>query len=311
MYFCYIDEAGTPDMSDASTHFVLTGFTIPVWKWKTCEIDINRIKKKYSLENTEIHTSWILRNYHEQELIKDFEKLPNFQRKSEVEKYRNIYLHKLQSNPKYNKAYKQTKKNYIHTRDYIHLTLKERKEYITELVTCIGKWGFARLFAECIDKLYWNPSVAKQSIDEQAFDQIVSRFEHFLQILDASQKTELSSPKRDILNYGLIIHDNNETIAKKHTQLMKEFHKKGTLWTKIKNIIETPLFVNSQLTSMVQIADLCCYLLRRYVEKGEEELFKEIYKRADRKDDAVVGIRHYSVPTCKCIICKHHSKIEE
>ncbi len=311
MYFCYIDEAGAPEMSDASTHFVLAGLTIPVWKWKTCETDINRIKKKFYLENTEIHTAWILRNYREQEVIKDFEKLPNIQRRIEVEKYRNIHLHKLQSTPKSNSTYKQTKKNYLHTHDYIHLTLKEREKYISELVTCVGKWGFARLFAECIDKMHWTPSAGRRSINEQAFDQIVSRFEHYLQILDASQKAEGVSPMRDILNYGLIIHDNNETIAKKHTELMKDFHKRGTLWTEIKNIIETPLFVNSQLTSMVQIADLCCYSLRRYVERGEEALFNEIYKRADRKEDAVVGVRHYTAPNCKCIICKSHSKTEE
>ncbi|MGA2822839.1 MAG: DUF3800 domain-containing protein [Bacteroidales bacterium] len=310
MYFCYIDEAGNPEISDASTHFVLAGLAIPVKKWKVCENDINRIKKKYDLENTEIHTAWILRNYHEQDLISDFEKLPYSQRRIEVEKSRNIHLHKLQLNPQLNKNLKQTKKNYGHTKDYVHLTHKERKEYITELVTCIGKWGFARLFAECIDKLNWVASSAKQSINEQAFNQIVSRLEHFLQILDASQQAEIPVARREILNYGLIIHDNNETIAKKHTQLMKDFHSKGTPWTKVENIIETPLFVNSELTSMVQIADLCCYSLRRYVENGEEELFNEIYKRADRKGDAVVGVRHFTTASCKCIICKNHSKTD-
>lgn len=307
MYFCYIDEAGTPEMSDASTHFVLTGLTIPVWKWKTCESDINRIKKKYHLENTEIHTAWILRNYHEQELIRGFETFSLNQRRIEVEKYRNIHLHRLQASHKTHNSYKQTKKNYAHTTDYIHLTLRERQDYILELVTCIGNWGFARLFAECIDKLHWNPGIAKQTIDEQAFDQIVSRFEHYLQILDVAQKSNPSSPRRAVLNYGLVIHDNNETIAKKHTDLMKKFQKQGTLWTKVTNIIETPLFVNSQLTSMVQIADLCSYSLRRYVEKGETELFNHVFKRADRKDKTVVGVRHYTEQTCSCIICSSHT----
>lgn len=88
---------------------------------------------------------------------------------------------------------------------------------------------------------------------------------------------------------------------------MMEFHKKGTLWTKVKNIIETPLFVDSQLTSMVQIADLCSYALRRYLENGEEELFQLVFKRADRKDGKVVGIRHFSRNDCKCDICLAHS----
>ena len=50
------------------------------------------------------------------------------------------------------------------------------------------------------------------------------------------------------------------------------------------------------------------YALRRYLERGEEPLFKHIFKRADRKDGVVVGIRHFSEPTCDCIICKTHSR---
>jgi len=86
-----------------------------------------------------------------------------------------------------------------------------------------------------------------------------------------------------------LIHDNNETVAKKHTVLMKKFHASGTLWTNLKNIIETPLFVDSQLTGMVQIADLCAYALRRYLENNETELFDLVFQRADRKGVMVVG----------------------
>ena len=74
--------------------------------------------------------------------------------------------------------------------------------------------------------------------------------------------------------------DDNETVKRKHTQRMRDFHRKGTLWTSIERIIETPLFVDSQLTSMVQIADLCSYSLRQFVEKGETTLFNKIYARA-------------------------------
>jgi hypothetical protein len=70
--------------------------------------------------------------------------------------------------------------------------------------------------------------------------------------------------------------------------------------------VETPLFVNSQLTSMVQLDDLCGYALRRYLENKEEKLFDIIFQRADRKDNKVVGVRHFTVPGCKCKICITH-----
>lgn len=109
-------------------------------------------------------------------------------------------------------------------------------------------------------------------------------------------------------SYGLLIHDNNETVAKRHTELMKKFHQAGTLWTGVKSIVETPLFVDSQLTSMVQIADLCAYALRRYLENNEDEIFSLVFQRADRKDGIAVGVRHFTSPSCLCKICGAHRK---
>ena len=148
-----------------------------------------------------------------------------------------------------------------------------------------------------MDKIYFDPNRVKQSVDEQAFEQVVSRFEQFLKATQV-----IGQPKI----YGLLVHDNNETVAKRHTELMKSFHSNGTLFTQVDNIIETPLFVSSELTSMVQLADVCAYALRRYLENKEEGLFGHIFKRADRKGDIVVGVRHFASMTCSCTICTCH-----
>ena len=146
--------------------------------------------------------------------------------------------------------------------------------------------------------MHFNPARHNQPIVEEAFEQIVSRFETFL------EKTRQVAP-----NYGLLIHDNNETVAKRHTQLMKAFHLSGTHWTRITNIIDTPLFVSSELTSMVQLADLCSYALRRYLENAEtNNLFSPIYKRADTKGSVVVGVRHFTKSSCPCDICASRRK---
>ena len=89
---------------------------------------------------------------------------------------------------------------------------------------------------------------------------------------------------------------------------MKKYHRAGTLWTQIDNIIETPLFVDSELTSMVQIADLCAYALRRYLEKSEDGLFNSVFRLADRKDGIAVGVRHFTKQPCSCRICAAHKK---
>lgn len=299
MFFLYIDESGTPDIPGNSTHFVLAGLSIPISFWKECDKQISAIKDKYFLSEAEIHTSWILRSYPEQRKISNFESLDKNRRIAEVLRLRSSELLRLQKiNNK--QLYRQTKKNYAKTEAYIHLTSGERKQLIKEIATCISNWDFARLFAECIDKIYYSGKpYDSNTVERQAIEQLVSRFQAFLKFMCIGSGSEC---------YGVLIHDNNETIAKKHTRLMREFHKVGTLWTKIPQIIETPLFVDSTLTSMVQVADLCAYVLRRYLENRDFDLFDLIFKRADRKYGAAVGVRHYTGRSCKCSICSAHRK---
>lgn len=296
MYLCYIDESGTSSVPGNTSHFILAGLAIPIWHWNDCDREISLIKKRYNLQNAEIHAGWILRPYSEQKNIANFDQLNYSNRRYEVEQRRRAEILRLQKsgNPQH---HKQTKKNYEKTKDYIHLTFSERSAVIKEIAQCIAGWGFARLFAECVDKIHFDPARSLYSLDEQTFDQIVSRFEQYLESTSKQQK-----------NYGLLIHDNNETVAKKHTHLMKSFHNNGTLWTKIENIIETPLFVDSQLTSMIQIADVCAYALRRYLENNESDLFDLIFERADRKGNTVVGVRHFTNKKCSCKICIAHKQ---
>jgi len=298
MYLCYIDESGVPETSGNTSHFVLAGISIPVWHWSDCDGEIRAVKRKYYLDSsTEIHAAWLLRPYYEQKRITDFDSLDYRERRAKVDEIRRSELLRLQRlSPT---KFRQARKNHRETEAYIHLTFDERRAFVKSLASCVSSWGFARLFAECIDKVYFDPSrYGGKSINEQAFEQLVSRFEQYLQSISTGQD---AARRR-----GLLIHDNNQTVSKKHTDLMKSYFQRGTLWTNIGHIIETPLFVDSDLTSMIQIADVCSYSLRRYLENKEEELFDLIFKRADRKNDVVVGVRHFTNNLCKCKICQAH-----
>tara|TARA_R110002033_G_scaffold145280_1_gene183031 strand:- start:2178 stop:3110 length:933 start_codon:yes stop_codon:yes gene_type:complete len=295
VYFCYIDESGTPEMTGNTSHFVLAGLAIPISKWKYCENGISQIKNKYCLNDAEIHTAWIARKYLEQSRIVDFEKLNHSQRVYEVSKYRKKEMLALQKNPTKKTKYKQVKKNFQKTHPYIHLTFDERISFLQELADFIGSWSFARIFCEAIDKIHFDPARTKQTVDEQALEQIVSRFEIFMSTNKRKKKLKEM--------FGTLVHDNNETVSKKHTALMQKFHAKGTFFTKIKYIIETPFFVNSELTSLVQIADLCSFSIRRYLENGETDFFSRIEPRIGRVNGKVVSARHFTDNLCKCEIC--------
>lgn len=303
MYLCYIDESGTSDVPGNTSHFILAGISIPIWHWNTCDREIDILKRRIGLQDSEIHVAWMLRKYREQARIPNFDALSFDQRRSEVERARRQELLTLQSQSNHNQ-YKQVKKNFQKTQDYIHLTLDERRAFILDVAKCVGGWGFARLFAECVDKVHFDPRRSARTIDEQAFEQIVSRFEQYLQ----SAPVGADQQRR---NYGLLIHDNNQTVADKHTKLMKSFLRTGTtFWTRVESIIETPLFVDSQLTSMVQIADLCAYGLRRFLENGETDIFQEVFNRAHRRNGVAVGVRHFTDNACTCGICAAHRPIQ-
>lgn len=302
MYLCYVDESGTPEIPGVSRNYVLAGITVPVWHWKTCDAELNVVKNKFDLAGKEIHTGWIMRRYSDQERIKDFEKLDKPKRIAQVTAERTKELLRLQSLSR-SQQLKNVRGTYHKTKEYIHLTHSQRVSFINEVADIISRWKFARLFAECVDKLYFTASPKKFTIDEQAFEQVVSRYEHFLGNINTSRQKAGNDKV-----YGLLIHDDNQTTKKKHSELMKRFQRRGTAFTGIHSIIETPLFVNSELTGLVQVADLCSYAIRRYLDHGEEVLFKKIFERADKTPStgAVVGVRHYTENTCACLICQGH-----
>jgi hypothetical protein len=298
MYLCYVDESGVPEIPGNSSHFVLAGIAIPIERWREADAAISAIMNRYGLADQELHTAWLVRKYIEQSKIADFESLDWTHRRSEVEKFRVAEIYRVRR-AGIAKRNSELKKNYRKTAPYIHLTLGERERLAREIADAVSRWTWARLFAECIDKAHFDPARTARSVSEQAFEQLISRFEQFLRHTDV--------PGRP--NFGLIIHDNNQTVSEKHTALMRHFHSQGTLWTTVSKIMETPLFVGSDLTRMVQIADFCSFAIRRYVENGNEELFSPLFQRGDRIGATVVGIRHFTNNACACRICAAHRQV--
>ncbi len=197
MYLCYVDESGVPQIPGNTSHFILCGLSIPAEKWKKCDSDISSLKQRWNLQNAEIHTAWMARPYLEQNKIDDFPSLNSSDRISAINQYRKAELYRLQRSKNHN-SYHQQKKNYKQTEAYCHLTHKERHNFLMEMAEIIASWDFARLFAECIDKTFFDPVKARQPVEEQAFEQLVSRFEQYLQIMGIAQESN---------RLGLIIHD--------------------------------------------------------------------------------------------------------
>jgi len=291
MYILYVDESGIEDLRGGTSHFVLLGMAISSSHWKRYYSIVNRVKSKYDLSKNEIHTAWMLRRYVEQNNIPNLNRLSSPTRRAEVEKNirRRAGVIGVSGNRERIKNYR---KECNKIRPYIHLTFDERKQAIVDLATEMGKWRNSRIFAEAISKPDF--IIPGKGPYEVAFEQVLTRFQAFLQFTN---------------NQGIVIHDNNTTVAPRLTEIMRKFHLTGTFFRKISNIIETPLFVDSSLTSMIQLADVGAYVLRKFIEKAQSDLWDLIKSRVDKKNNIAVGIRHYTGRRmCSCSICQSHGR---
>lgn len=292
MFLCYLDESGTPELGQGTTHYVLLGFAIQVWDWKRQDRAVSALKRQHGLDDLEIHTGWMTRRYLEQERIKGFEGMDHAARRKSVLQERANTLSRTGS-VKGPSAVQEARKNFRKTEPYIHLTHAERIAFLNALADLVGSWGHTRMFAEAIDKTVFGRVLPTNPPREEAFTQVVNRFHRMLD----------DQPNPQTL--GLLVHDNDETNAARLTALMRHFHLAGNQWlSSVSKIVETPFFVDSRLTIGVQLADLCAYATRRFFENGETDLFDRIYSRFDRHLGRLVGIRHYTgQKTCNCKVC--------
>jgi hypothetical protein len=273
---------------------VLLGLAILADTWKEKDSEVANIKKRFGLEGAEIHTGWLTRRYLDQEKIQDFEKLEWDKRREVVQRAREEFLVK-KAALKGPASVQEVRKTFRKTAPYIHLTLSERRNLLGQIANTLAGWDDCLLFAECTDKRSFKGLDPRTPPFEEAFTQVVTRFHKFLEQLNP-------------LEHGLLVQDRNETMARRLTELMRIFHKRGTRWIQeVSLIVETPLFVDSQLTSMVQVADVCAYATRRYVEGDETPLFNRIFPKFNRRSGRLVGARHYvGDRDCRCRICAEH-----
>jgi len=295
---CYLDESGVPELGAGTSHFILLGLSIPAEKWRIKDAEITLIKRRFGLEQAEVHTGWMSRRYLEQERIPGFEQMGAAERRSAVERERLAFLVKKAT--RYGeKSIKEDRKNFRKTKPYIHLTLAERRDVLHQIAERVSRWDDCVIFGECTDKRTFAGKLPRTPPFEEAFTQILTRFHRFLE--------NLPTPE-----FGFFVQDKNENMASRLTELMRLYHQRGTRWGDLPLFVETPLFVDSSLTSMVQVVDVCAYATRRFCENGETELFDFVYSRINLAGGRLVGMRHYTNRDevygrrCNCRICQNH-----
>ena len=194
-------------------------------------------------------------------------------------------------------AVRGLRKNYAKTAAYIDLTHAERVTALRSVADALAGWDDARLFGDAHLKSALSTEQRGRS-REFALEQVTSRFNTYL--------ANVQGP--DAL--GIMVHDQHQAESLKLTSLFRAWHEGGTAFTAIPHLAETPLFVDSSLTLMVQVADLVAYATRRFFDNGETDLFHRFYPRYDRTPGGLlVGLRHFTAKTpCACRVCLDHGR---
>ncbi len=295
MHVIYVDESGTPELDPNSDHFVIAGLSIPLREWKAHDAQLRKLLNARRLGTAEIHTAFMARRYPEQQRIPGFAVLSDDKRREAVTIERKKDLAKAAL--KGDTAVQSLRKNYSKTAAYIHLTHDERIAILRETADALAGWDDARLFGDAHSKTTISADQRLRS-REFGLEQVTTRFNAYLENVHGA----------DALS--LMIHDQHQAESTKLTELFRKWHRDGTSYTKIPHIAETPLFVDSSLTAMIQVVDLVAYAVRRFFDRGDTDLFNRIYGRFDRTPAGVlVGLRHYTAKSpCTCRVCKDHGR---
>ena len=144
----------------------------------------------------------------------------------------------------------------------------------------------ARAFACAIHK----PTISAPDLLEVAFEDLCSRFDLFLQRLRAAGDRQR----------GLIILDesSHETSLQ---QMARNFRTLGTQWGGIHNLADTPLFVDSKASRVVQLADHVAYAVFRRYNASDTQYFDVISSKFDTQDGVIHGLVHLQKATAMCM----------
>jgi hypothetical protein len=308
MFLLYIDASGAAELSDVNTrHYVLIGVCVHEGTWFALDKRLNGLKSAYCErgQEFELHAAQFACSIKEQDEIPGFANISWTDRRARVAAIRQAKI-----DAEANEARKKKRaEHFKRTEPFIHLTRLERSRLLEDALDLVGAHTGIRLFGEAISKAH--PGITASHIDPvcQAFEQVVSRFDAFLQ---RRHEWKLQKSPRPRIDNGLLVLDQDYSTESTIFNQFRDYRKSGHPWGKMRHVIDVPFFASSERVCGLQLVDICAYAVRRYLDtkalpgSHEERNFQRIYHKFDRDNVGKLhGLRHY-VPadSCNCLICK-------
>ena len=153
----------------------------------------------------------------------------------------------------------------------------------------------ARAFACAVHKA----SYPDKDPMELAFEDLCSRFDIYLRRLRSEGDRQC----------GLLILDESahETTLQR---MARDFRTFGTQWGVLRNLADTPLFVDSRASRVVQLADHVAYAVFRRYNAHDAQYFDVMASKFDATEGVVHGLSHKQTidPNCMCLACASRSR---
>jgi hypothetical protein len=171
------------------------------------------------------------------------------------------------------------------------MSKENRRGVIKSVLRVVNEsYETARTFACAVHKA----SYPGRDPVEMAFEDICSRFDRFLGRVRNEGHRER----------GIIIFDESahETAIQR---MARDFRALGTRWGSIRNLAETPLFVDSRASRLVQVADHVAYAVFRRYNASDTQYFDIFAQRFDAMNGVIHGLAHKQLvdPNCLCPAC--------
>ena len=171
------------------------------------------------------------------------------------------------------------------------MTQSEARGAIKSVLQVLAKsFDSARAFACVVHKA----SFPNRDPMEIAFEELCNRFDLYLGRLRAAGDTQR----------GLLILDDS-TYETTLQRMAVRFRTLGTKWGTVKFLADTPLFVDSQASRVIQLADHLAYSVFRRYEAGDTQYMDQIANKFDADDGVIHGLVHKEPAKrdCMCIAC--------
>lgn len=137
---------------------------------------------------------------------------------------------------------------------------------------------------------------------ERSFEELCQRVDLYSRRV-YRQGTTTKTPA-DPRQRWMVILDKSH-LDRKLTDLGLMYQAIGTRWGMFANSVEVPLFVDSSVSRLMQLADFVAYAVFQYYEHGQDGLLAQILDRFDQDSGRIHGLVHL-IPgyrSCACPAC--------